>query len=153
MEEKKEYLEKGAKPFSDERGRIDNYFIEPGANWIGMITSNSKGIVRANHYHPEQTQKVLCVSGSYISVSKDRTYQDAPIRDMLVQAGDLVTTPPNVTHAMIFREKSTIINLVSGEREHENFGQHTIKEELVSEEDVIRYLEKYSGSDSNEQNI
>ena len=47
---------------------------------------------------------------------------------------------PNVAHTMVFLEDSIFLNLVRGEREHENYGiTHTIFHELVDEnlKDII----------------
>lgn len=137
-DEKKEIVVKGAKNFEDERGKISNYELPEKVNWIGLITSK-KGVIRANHYHPEQEQKVILISGKYESVYKDLAKPDSPIKHHTIYEGDLVITPPNVAHTMIFLEDSIIVNLVNGDREHEKFGQHTIPFELVRKEEVERY--------------
>lgn len=146
-EKREETIIKGADPFVDARGRIDNYYLSEPVNWIGLIVSLGKGIMRANHYHPEQLQKVLVTSGSYISIFKDLSIPNAPIKHHLVQAGDLVITPPNIAHAQIFLEDTTLLNLVTGERKHENYGKHTIPYELIKKEEVEHYMKLYaSGS-------
>jgi len=141
--ERGETITKGVDPYVDGRGKIDNHILDEPINWVGTITSKA-GIMRANHYHPEQTQKVLVISGKYISVSKDLKVENSSIKHQLAQAGDLVITPPNVAHTMIFLEDSTIINLVTGERKHEDFGKHTIKFELVKPEEMQNYVSQYT---------
>jgi dTDP-4-dehydrorhamnose 3,5-epimerase-like enzyme len=143
FKERGETIVKGADPYIDDRGKINNYVLDEPVNWVGTITSK-RGIIRANHYHPEQTQKVLVISGKYISVSKDLKVENSSLIHKLVQAGDLVITPPNVAHTMIFLEDSVIINLVTGERKHEDFGKHTIKYELVKPEEIQSYVSQYS---------
>ena len=142
MKEKKEILIKGSKVYKDERGNISNYELPEKINWIGLITSKSE-TMRANHYHPKQEQKVLLIKGKFISVFKDLSSDNLPIRHQLVQAGDLSVMPSNVAHAMIFLEDSIFVNLVNGDREHEKFGQHTIKYELVKSEEINYYISKY----------
>ena len=141
-EEKIERVIKTTNPFKDERGIIDNYDLEFPVNMANTITSKA-GSVRANHYHPEQLQQVLLVSGKYISVYKDLTNPKSQIKHHLIQAGDLVVTPPIVAHTMIFLEDSIIINLVPGNRDHDKFGVHTIKYELVPESEKERYIQMY----------
>ena len=142
----KETVIKGSKEFVDKRGKITNYELTEKINWIGLITSKN-GSIRANHYHPEQTQEVLLISGKYISLYKDLTIPNSPIKDHLIQAGDLIITPPNIAHTMIFLEDSIIINLVNGDREHERFGQHTIPFQLIDPTDsktLNNYISKYA---------
>ena len=140
-----EYKIFGEKEYIDYRGKISNYELYEPINWIGTITSKA-GTVRANHYHPVQTQQVLLISGKYISVIKDLNDPKAVISTMLVKAGDLVVTKPNVAHTMVFIEDSIILNLVNGEREHENFGVHTIPYELVDNRLSTNLLSTYKDS-------
>jgi len=128
-----EYLDRGGKEFIDNRGRILNYELTEPINLIGYIESK-KGTVRANHYHPIQEQKCLLIKGQYISVIKDLSVPNAPIETRVVNEGDIAIIKPNVAHAMVFTEDSIFLNLVRGEREHENYGvTHTIPYILVDE--------------------
>ncbi|MDP6293132.1 MAG: cupin domain-containing protein [Candidatus Woesearchaeota archaeon] len=137
---------KGADPFKDERGSIDNfYFDEDPINWIGLIHSIGKGIVRANHFHPIQTQKCLVTKGKYISVFKNLKDENAKMEHHLVQEGDVEIMPPNWAHAMVFVEDTTFLNLVAGERKHENYGEHTKPITVVKPEEVQSYLDQYGG--------
>jgi len=142
IEERKEYAVKSVNPFRDARGNIENYDLICPVNMANIITSK-KGSIRANHYHPEQLQQVLIVSGRYVSVCKDLLTPDATTNSMVVAAGDLVVTPPMVAHTMIFLEDTTFINLVGGNRDHDKFGKHTVKYVLVSEEDKQKYIAKF----------
>ena len=145
QEESREVLEYkfyGGKEFVDERGRITNYELPEPINWIGWIESK-KGTVRANHYHPIQEQKCILISGRYISVFKDLKKPNSPMTTQLMEPGDVVVTKPNVAHTMVFLEDSLFLNLVNGEREHDNFGKHTIPYELVDERMRVELLENY----------
>jgi len=145
QEESREVLEykfNGGKEFVDERGRITNYELPEPINWIGWIESK-KGTVRANHWHPIQQQKCILISGRYISVFKDLKTPNAPMTTQLMEPGDVVVTEPQVAHTMVFLEDSLFLNLVNGEREHENFGKHTIPYELVDERMRVELLENY----------
>ena len=124
----------GSKLFSDSRGVISNYELPEVINMVGVIES-VRGSVRANHYHPIQEQKCILLYGQYISVYIDLSDPTAVMRTQVVNAGDCEVISPNVAHAMVFTDDSMFINLVRGEREHENYGvTHTIPYELVDDE-------------------
>ena len=137
-----EYKFDGGKEFVDERGRITNYELPQPINWIGWIESK-KGTVRANHWHPIQQQKCILISGRYISVFQDLKTPNAPMTTQLMEPGDVVVTEPLVAHTMVFLEDSLFLNLVNGEREHENYGKHTLPYELVDERMRVELLENY----------
>lgn len=142
-EERKEYIVKSSNPFVDARGRIDNYDLVMPINMANIITSAPR-TVRANHYHPEQTQQCLVISGSYVSVFKDLLNPSAEVRSQVVRAGELSVMPAMVAHAMIFREDTVFLNLVGGNRDHDAFGKHTVPYVLVKNEDIDVFLQKYA---------
>jgi nucleoside-diphosphate-sugar epimerase/SAM-dependent methyltransferase/quercetin dioxygenase-like cupin family protein len=129
-----EYIINGGKEYIDDRGKISNFELTEPINLIGYIESKS-GTVRANHYHPIQEQKCLLVKGKYVSVIKDLANPNAVIETRLIKEGDIAVIRPNVAHTMVFLEDSIFLNLVRGEREHNNYGiTHTIPYTLVDEE-------------------
>jgi nucleoside-diphosphate-sugar epimerase/SAM-dependent methyltransferase/quercetin dioxygenase-like cupin family protein len=141
-----EYTVRGEKEYIDARGKISNYELTEPINLIGYIESK-KGSVRANHYHPIQEQKCLLVKGKYVSVIKDLSDPDAQIKTQIIKAGDLAVIKPNVAHTMVFLEDSIFLNLVRGEREHENYGiTHTIPYTLVDEDMRNEIMNNYSHS-------
>lgn len=138
-----EYIIKGDKEFIDNRGKISNYELTEPINLIGYIES-VKGSVRANHYHPIQEQKCLLIKGKYVSVIKDLSDPNSVVETRLIQAGDVAVIRPNVAHAMVFLEDSIFLNLVRGERDHENYGvTHTIPYVLVDEHFKNQLMEGY----------
>lgn len=141
-EERKEYILKSSSPFVDVRGRIDNYDLVMPINMANIITSAPRTI-RANHYHPEQTQQCLVISGSYISVFKDLLNLSAELRSQVIRAGELSVMPAMVAHAMIFTEDTIFLNLVGGNRDHDKFGKHTVPYVLVKDEDIDSFLAKH----------
>ena len=52
-----EHVRDGENEFIDERGKISNHELTEPINLIGLINSK-KGTIRANHYHPQQEQKM-----------------------------------------------------------------------------------------------
>jgi len=138
-----EYTYKGSKEFIDSRGKISNYELTEPINLIGYIESK-KHTVRANHFHPIQEQKCLVVKGQFISVIKNLIDGEERVETGLVSSGEMVVTKPNVAHAMLFTEDTTFLNLVRGEREHENYGiTHTIPNILIDEAVKKKLIETY----------
>jgi len=124
-----EIIKKIEPAFEDERGVISNILDMPIAH-IAIITSKT-GSIRANHYHPEQTQYIFLVSGSYETHSKDLNKEDAEVEKEIVEPNSLVITPPMIAHAMKFVEDSVMLNITTGRRDSENFEEHTKKYKLI----------------------
>ena len=138
-----EYKIRGKKEFVDKRGKISNYELTEPINLIGYIES-AKGSMRANHYHPVQEQKVLLVKGQFISIYKGLLEKNSPKITHIINEGDSVVTKPNVAHTMVFTKDSIFLNLVRGEREHENYGiTHTLPYPLVLDEEKNQLLKNY----------
>ena len=138
-----EHVKKGEKEFVDERGKISNHELPEPINLVGYIDSK-KGTVRANHFHPIQEQKCLLVRGQFISVYKDLLNENSQKVTHVVNEGELIVTKPNVAHAMVFTKDSIFLNLVRGEREHENYGvTHTKRYILVKEEEKDLLIKNY----------
>jgi nucleoside-diphosphate-sugar epimerase/dTDP-4-dehydrorhamnose 3,5-epimerase-like enzyme len=130
-----EYTFKGVREFIDERGKISNYDLPEPINMIGYIESK-RGTMRANHFHPVQEQKCLLIKGQFISVYKDLIDEKSTKVTHVVNEGDMIVTQPNVAHTMVFTEDTVFLNLVRGEREHENYGiTHTIPYKFVDEDE------------------
>tara|TARA_B100000029_G_scaffold295072_1_gene288407 strand:+ start:29 stop:2578 length:2550 start_codon:yes stop_codon:yes gene_type:complete len=138
-----EYKTRGEKEFIDKRGKISNYELTEPINLIGYIES-IKGSMRANHYHPVQEQKVLLIKGQFISIYKSLLDKNSPKITHVINEGDSVVTKPNVAHTMVFTKDSIFLNLVRGEREHDNYGiTHTLPYPLVSDEERKELLSNY----------
>jgi nucleoside-diphosphate-sugar epimerase/dTDP-4-dehydrorhamnose 3,5-epimerase-like enzyme len=141
-----EYTFKGVREFIDERGKISNYDLPEPINMIGYIESK-KGTMRANHFHPVQEQKCLIIKGQFISIYKDLVDKKSTKITHVVNEGDMIVTQPNVAHTMVFTEDTIFLNLVRGEREHENYGiTHTIPYKFVDEEEknLLSSIYKFS---------
>jgi len=138
-----EYIKKSEKEFIDERGKISNYELPEQINLVGYIESK-EGTIRANHYHPVQEQKCILIKGQYISLYKDLLNDKSEKITHIVNKGDLIVTKPNVAHAMVFTKDSIFLNLVRGEREHENYGiTHTIRHLLIDEKEKKNLIDSY----------
>jgi len=143
LTENLEHVRNGEKEFIDKRGRISNHELPEPINLIGLIDSK-KGTTRANHYHPIQEQKCLVTKGQFISVYQDLLNKNAPKITHVVDEGQLIVTKPNTAHTMVFSKDTIFLNLVRGEREHDNYGvTHTIRHVLVDENEKDLLLSCY----------
>jgi nucleoside-diphosphate-sugar epimerase/dTDP-4-dehydrorhamnose 3,5-epimerase-like enzyme len=138
-----EHIRDGQNLFVDERGTISNHELTEPINLIGMIDSK-KGTIRANHYHPQQEQKCLFTKGQIIEIFQDIVNPNSPKITQVVNAGQLSVIKPNVAHTMVFTKDTTFLNLVRGERDHENYGiTHTVRHVFVNEKEKNLLLEIY----------
>jgi 2-polyprenyl-3-methyl-5-hydroxy-6-metoxy-1,4-benzoquinol methylase len=138
-----EYIRDGENEYIDVRGKISNYELTEPINLIGLIDSK-KGTIRANHYHPQQEQKCLFTKGQIIEIFQDILNPNSPKITQVVNNGQLSIIKPNVAHAMVFTKDTTFLNLVRGEREHNNYGiTHTIKHIFVDEKEKELLLNCY----------
>tara|TARA_B100000315_G_scaffold247549_1_gene276388 strand:- start:808 stop:3348 length:2541 start_codon:yes stop_codon:yes gene_type:complete len=138
-----EYVKDGENEYVDSRGKISNHELTEPINMIGLIHSK-KGTIRANHYHPQQEQKCLFTKGQIIEIFQDILNPNSPKITQVVNEGQLSIIKPNVAHTMVFTKDTTFLNLVRGEREHENYGvTHTIKHVFVDENEKNLLLKYY----------
>ncbi len=138
-----EHVKEGKNLFIDKRGVISNHELTEPINLIGMIQSK-KGTIRANHYHPQQEQKCLFTKGQIIEIFQDIINPHAPKITQVVNEGQLSIIKPNVAHTMVFAKDTTFLNLVRGERDHENYGiTHTVRHVFVDEDEKNLLLECY----------
>ena len=138
-----EYVCDGTNEYVDNRGKISNHELTEPINLIGLINSK-KGTIRANHYHPQQEQKCLFTKGQIIEVYQDIINSNSPKITQVVNEGQLSVIKPNVAHTMVFSKDTTFLNLVRGEREHDNYGiTHTIKHVFVDEKEKNLLLSCY----------
>jgi len=138
-----EHVRDGDNEYIDPRGKISNHELTEPINLIGLIDSK-KGTIRANHYHPQQEQKCLFTKGQIIEIFQDVLNPNAPKITQVVNKGQMSIIKPNVAHTMVFTEDTTFLNLVRGEREHDNYGiTHTIKHVFVDEKERDLLLSSY----------
>lgn len=110
--------------FQDERGTIQNLVFHP-INSVALITSK-KGTTRSNHYHNREN------SGHYIYVLSgkmnylERNLDGSDIKDIIVEAGEMVFTGSRKVHRVDFLEDSVIISMNLNERGPENDAEDTV---------------------------
>jgi nucleoside-diphosphate-sugar epimerase len=138
-----EHVRDGNNEFIDSRGKISNHELTEPINLIGLIDSK-KGTIRANHFHPQQEQKCLFTKGQIIEIFQDILNPDSPKITQVVDEGQLSIIKPNVAHTMVFTKDTTFLNLVRGDREHDNYGiTHTIRHMFVDEAERDLLMSSY----------
>jgi dTDP-4-dehydrorhamnose 3,5-epimerase-like enzyme len=112
--------------FRDERGFIKN-LVDGAIGDVAHIHS-TPGAVRANHFHITDWHLTYLISGSI-------TYSFAPsseiqnMTEIRVNPGDLIFTPPQMFHRMLFLEESHIMVMSRNSRKSLAYESDTVKVE------------------------
>lgn len=115
-------------PFIDERGAIQNLLNTP-IQCASIITSK-KGSVRSNHFHKTDWHYLYVMSGSmeYYERPVDMDH-DITQKPLIVNAGQMVFTPPNAIHKTIFIEDTVLLSFSKRNRDHESHESDIVREE------------------------
>jgi len=113
----------------DERGEISNV-LDAEIKHVAIITSKA-GSIRGNHYHPNQVQYDYLLKGKYKYLVKGIESEDGKTESAIIEAGNLVITPPMVAHAMNFLEDSVFFTFTTGLRDVDKYEHHTAKFKLI----------------------
>lgn len=109
--------------FSDHRGQIIDLLENENINAVTVITF-TKGAVRANHYHKQTTQWNYLMSGSIKLLSQ---VPGEPVVETVMQPGDFVVTGPNVSHALVALENSSLMVFTRGPRGGKEYESDTFR--------------------------
>lgn len=126
-------LFKNIKPdFTDERGNITK-LLDDGKTIIKstLLISSRTGSIRANHYHKKDSHYCYMLSGKMEYTEKKVGADDSKRETIIVEAGDMVYTPPMAIHAMRFLEDSVFIALATNFRHQEAYEEDTVKEDFI----------------------
>jgi quercetin dioxygenase-like cupin family protein len=126
-------ITKGIKPeFTDARGDIMPILDDGTTNIRSVLIINSKkGSIRANHYHKEDSHYCYMVSGKMEYFEKPIDAPDSEIETAIVEAGDMVYSPPMVVHAMRFLEDTTWIVLATKSRKDGAYEDDTVRVKFI----------------------
>lgn len=118
--------------FVDERGAITMVLDENDlpVKSVLLITC-AKGAIRANHYHKEDSHWAFMLKGSmeYTEVPVGASEDKKEV--VIVEAGDMVYSPPMVTHAMRFLEDSVFLAFATKSRKDGAYEDDTVRVKLV----------------------
>lgn len=117
--------------FVDDRGVITKILDDGKTNIKSVLLITSKaGSVRSNHYHKKDAHWIYVISGSM-------EYYEKPVRGrsktkkVIVNAGDVIYTPPMATHATKFLEDSVFLALSIKSRNQKVYEADTIRVKLL----------------------
>ena len=116
--------------FSDPRGTITRLLDEKGVviKSIVLITSNA-GSIRANHYHKKDSHYCYLASGKM--AYSERAIDGGEITTVVVEAGDIIYTPPMMAHAMRFLEDSVFYTFATEHREQSEYEGDLVRIGLI----------------------
>tara|TARA_R100001509_G_C4732865_1_gene170524 strand:+ start:129 stop:536 length:408 start_codon:yes stop_codon:yes gene_type:complete len=98
----------------DKRGRIVDVFYKNNIDHVAVIDSK-KGSIRGNHYHKLSTQHILITKGKLEYWYKNLGSEEKA-NYILLEEGDILSTPPNEIHALKIVEDNQFIVFSEGIR-------------------------------------
>ena len=110
--------------FVDERGEIRNLLDVPLTS-VAVITSVN-GAVRGNHYHKTDYHYCWLQSGRMIYAHRPVGVKSPP-QEWVINAGQMLYTPPMYEHVMRFLEHSVMFAFAKNNREMENYEADTVR--------------------------
>ena len=121
--------------FVDERGEIIKV-LDDGKTVIRsvLLLTCKKGSIRANHYHKKDSHFSYLLSGrmEYTEQPVDATGRPHGKKEaVILEAGDMVYSPPMVIHAMNFLEDSSFLALATESRHQSAYEEDTVRVKLV----------------------
>ncbi|MEK7623207.1 MAG: hypothetical protein AAB408_00865 [Patescibacteria group bacterium] len=127
------HVTKNIKPeFTDARGDIMPIFDDGATNIRSvLIITSKKGSVRANHYHKEDSHYCYMVSGKMEYFEKAIDADNSTAESVVLEAGDMVYSPPLRVHAMRFLEDTTWITLATKSRKDGRYEEDTVRVKFI----------------------
>ena len=121
--------------FVDQRGGITR-LLDDGRTVIKsvLLLTCKKGSIRANHYHKKDAHYSYILSGKM-------EYTEQPVdaegnftgkkETAIIEAGDMVYSPPMTAHAMRFLEESAFLALALESRHQGAYEDDTVRVKLI----------------------
>lgn len=109
--------------FKDDRGEIIDLLEDESINAVTIVTFK-RGAVRGNHYHKHTTQWNYLMSGSIRLVSQ---VPGEKIVETVMKPGDFIVTGPNVRHALVGLEDSSVMVFTKGPRGGKEYESDTFR--------------------------
>lgn len=119
------------KPFVDVRGLIQP-LVDIDMKSAVLIESK-KGSLRANHYHLSDWHYCYLLDGRMEYFHRPTGSSEDP-EVLMVEAGQMVFTPPMVDHAMRFPKDCTFLTLSRNPRDQASYEADVRRVELISTE-------------------
>jgi quercetin dioxygenase-like cupin family protein len=109
--------------FTDGRGEIVDLLENESINAVTIVTFK-RGAVRGNHYHKLTTQWNYLMSGSIKLVSQ---VPGGQLVETIMQPGDFVAIGPNVRHALLGLDESSLMVFTKGPRGGKEYETDTFR--------------------------
>jgi len=116
--------------FVDDRGSIWDFLTDEEIHHVGYLISK-KNSVRGKHYHKEQRQYTLVLSGKMKVVTKNLQDVDAKIEEMILNKMEMVMFTPYCYHSLEALEDTECLVLTSKGRKEQDYERDTIRVENI----------------------
>jgi quercetin dioxygenase-like cupin family protein len=123
--------------FVDQRGEILNILLSPITS-VARITSK-KGSVRANHFHKTDWHYAFVEAGKVLYFEREIGALTVP-EPIVFLPGQMFFTKPNIEHAMLFVEDSTIYTFAKNIRSHDSHESDLVRVSFVTQDIIDRYV-------------
>ena len=124
---------------TDNRGEIIS-IIDAEIFNVSIITCENKSI-RSNHYHKKDHHFMYVLSGSIDYFYKP--VSNSNVEYLEVSEGQTIFTPNMEWHATFFPTNTDLIVCSLNPRDRKTYEEDTIRELLITEENIGEYLERY----------
>lgn len=118
----------------DERGVIEQLPVGEGMSVL-RITSKA-GTVRANHYHKRDFHYCCLTKGRIRYVEREVGKPSAPLKEWIIEPGQIFYTRPMVVHAMEFLEDSEFYAFTPRSGKQAEYEDDVVREILVEPKDA-----------------
>ncbi len=120
------------KPFhTDDRGDISHILKDETPITSALLITSKKGAIRANHWHKNDTHYVYLTKGKMEYTYRDIKAANSRKRTIIVNAGEVIETPPMTEHAMKFLEDSVFIAFTTEPRDQKHYETDTTRIKLI----------------------
>jgi mannose-6-phosphate isomerase-like protein (cupin superfamily) len=115
----------------DDRGTIADVFFNTQIHHVAVVNSKANSL-RGNHYHKHSTQHMLMTKGRMEYWYKP-VGSSEPSQMVMVNVGDVISTPPNEIHALRYLddEESEFIVFSEGPRGGPDYESDTFRVDSI----------------------
>lgn len=110
----------------DKRGDISDIFYKHPVDHVAIVNSK-KGVFRGDHYHKFTTQHMYMSKGSLRYYFRKATEGNDKVKSVVVNEGEMVTTPPYEVHALEILEDNQFIVFSEGKRGGKDYESDTFR--------------------------
>ena len=121
--------------FEDHRGKIID--IVDGMEFVHAgICTYTPGAIRGNHYHKQTEQLNYVLKGKIRHLSKDLSKKGSKVKEVILEAGDMINNPPYEWHHDEALEESELLFFTKKMRGEGGYEEDVFR---VSREDIDKF--------------